>query len=129
MCIFLLFQVTIRASLTGKTHILPVSPDRSGLVVSTETQGLNHLVKPPGVVAKSKSNVSAAGRGKERASQNKKQDGRPAKHNLALRNLRLLIEFSLSTAMFTRVEKIYFSEHDLLLLIYCMEIYIYIYKL
>ncbi|XP_047437354.1 zinc finger protein 280C isoform X2 [Mugil cephalus] len=79
-------KVTIRASLTGKTHILPVSPDVSG-VVSPETQGSNHQTKPSCIIAKSKSNVSGGGRGKERTSQNKKPDGRTAKHNLALRNL------------------------------------------
>lgn len=81
------FQVTIRASLTGKMPTLPMSPDRSGFIVSPETLSFSPQTKPP---VKSKSNVSGAGKAK--TTQSRKQDGRTTKHNLALRNLRLLTE-------------------------------------
>lgn len=83
-------QVTIRASLTGKTPISPVSPDRSGLIVSPETLTFNQQTKPPASVSKSKSNVPAAG--KTKMTQNKKQNNRTTKHNLSLKNLRLLMK-------------------------------------
>ncbi|XP_071345335.1 zinc finger protein 280C isoform X2 [Trachinotus anak] len=78
-------KVTIRASLTGKTPIVQISPERSGF--SPETQSLSQQTKPPVSLSKSKSNVSGAG--KTKTTQNKKQDGRNNKHNLALRNLRV----------------------------------------
>ncbi|XP_070760562.1 zinc finger protein 280C-like [Enoplosus armatus] len=79
-------KVTIRASLTGKTPTLPISPDRSGFIVSPETLSFNQQTKPPVSVSKSKSNVSGAGKAK--TTQSKKQDGRTTKHNVALKNLR-----------------------------------------
>lgn len=84
------FQVTIRASLTGKAPTLPSSPDRSGFVVSQETLSFSPQTKPPVGVSTSKSNVPAAGKAK--ATQSKKQGGRATKHNLVLKNLRLLTE-------------------------------------
>ncbi|XP_044047771.1 zinc finger protein 280C isoform X2 [Siniperca chuatsi] len=79
-------KVTIRASLTGKTPTLPISPDRSGFIVSPETQSFNQQTKPPVSVSKSKSNVSGVGKAK---TQSKKQAVRTTKHNLALKNLRV----------------------------------------
>ncbi|XP_030575886.1 zinc finger protein 280C isoform X3 [Archocentrus centrarchus] len=78
-------KVTIRASLTGKSPTLPVSPDRPGFVISTESPSLNHQMKAPVTVSKSKSTASEAGKAK--TPQNKKQNARCPKHNLALRNL------------------------------------------
>ncbi|XP_076583785.1 zinc finger protein 280C isoform X2 [Chaetodon auriga] len=80
-------KVTIRASLTGKTPTLPVSPERSGFIVSSETQSFSQQTKPPISVSKSKSNISVAGKNKTTPS--RKQDGRNTKHNLVLRNLRV----------------------------------------
>ncbi|XP_026176047.1 zinc finger protein 280C isoform X2 [Mastacembelus armatus] len=80
-------KVTIRASLTGKVPVMPISPDRSGFIVSPEKSSSNQQAKPPVSVSKAKSNVS--GGGKTRITQSKKQDGRTAKHNLALKNLRV----------------------------------------
>uniref|UniRef100_UPI0037E72201 zinc finger protein 280C n=1 Tax=Semicossyphus pulcher TaxID=241346 RepID=UPI0037E72201 len=77
-------KVTIRASITGKTTSLPTSPDR--LVVSPQTQSMNQKTKPPVSLAKMKTNVLAAGKAK--TTQSKKQNGRPSKHNLVLRNFR-----------------------------------------
>lgn len=84
------FQVTIRASLTGKTPISPISSDRSGLIVSPETLTFNQQTKSPASVSKSKSNVSAAG--KTKTTQSKKQNSRTTKHNLSLKNLRLVMK-------------------------------------
>uniref|UniRef100_A0A3Q3PY22 C2H2-type domain-containing protein n=1 Tax=Monopterus albus TaxID=43700 RepID=A0A3Q3PY22_MONAL len=75
-------KVTIRASLSGK---MPVSPDRPG-VVSPEPLQFNQQTKPV-TVSKSKSYVSGAE--KPKATQSKKRDARTARHNLALKNLRL----------------------------------------
>lgn len=83
------FQVTIRASVTGKAPISPISPDRSSLIVSPETLSFNQQTKPPVSISKSKSNVSAAG--KTKTTQSKKQNSRTTKHNLSLKNLRLLM--------------------------------------
>ncbi|XP_044204510.1 zinc finger protein 280C-like [Thunnus albacares] len=80
-------KVTIRASFTGKTPVLPNSPDRSGFIVSPETISFNQQTKPPVSVSKSKSNVSGAGKAK--TPQNKKQVGRTSKHNLSLKNIRV----------------------------------------
>ncbi|XP_040899935.1 zinc finger protein 280C isoform X2 [Toxotes jaculatrix] len=79
-------KVTIRASLTGKTPVVPISPDRSGFTVSPDTS-FTQQTKTPVSVSKSKSNVSGAGKAK--TTQSKKQDSRTSKHNLALRNLRV----------------------------------------
>ncbi|XP_029284489.1 zinc finger protein 280C isoform X2 [Cottoperca gobio] len=76
-------KVTIRASLTGKTHTMQRSPDRSGFIVTPES--FNQQTKSPVSVSKSKSNVSGAAKAKT----TKKRDGRTNKHNLALRNLRV----------------------------------------
>lgn len=84
------FQVTIRASLTGKTPVVPISPDRSSFTISPDTLRISQKTKPPVNVSKSKSNVSGAG--KPKTTQSKKQEGRTTKHNLALRNLRLLTD-------------------------------------
>lgn len=81
-------QVTIRASLTGKTPTLATSPDQSGFIVSPETLSFNPQTKPPVSISKFKSNISGVGKAKTTPS--KKQDSRNTpKHNLALRNLRL----------------------------------------
>ncbi|XP_070684146.1 zinc finger protein 280C isoform X2 [Pempheris klunzingeri] len=80
-------KVTIRASLTGKTPIQPTSSDRSGFIVGSDTLTFSQQIKPPVSVSKSKSNASGAGKAK--ATQNKKQDGRTTKHNVALKNLRV----------------------------------------
>lgn len=82
------FQVTIRASLNGRTPVLPVSSDQTGLIVNTVTLSLSQQSKPPVSVSKSKSNISAADK-TQKATQNKKQHGRNANHNLSLKNLRL----------------------------------------
>ncbi|KAE8297070.1 Zinc finger protein 280C [Larimichthys crocea] len=79
-------KVTIRASLTGKTPTNPTSHDRQ-FVVSQEAPGFNQQTKSSVGVSKSKSNVSGAQKAK--ATQNKKQNGRTTKHNLALRNVRV----------------------------------------
>ncbi|XP_068166825.1 zinc finger protein 280C isoform X2 [Antennarius striatus] len=73
-------KVTIRASLTGKTPPMPIFSDHSGIVVGPR---YHQQIKLPDNMSKSKSN----GAGKANATQNKKQDGRTSKHNLALRNL------------------------------------------
>uniref|UniRef100_A0A8D2ZE32 Zinc finger protein 280D n=1 Tax=Scophthalmus maximus TaxID=52904 RepID=A0A8D2ZE32_SCOMX len=78
-------KVTIRASLTGKMPVVPNSPDGSGVTVSPETLSFNQQTKSPVTVSKSKSNVSGAAKGK--ATQSKRKEARPSKHNLALRNL------------------------------------------
>ncbi|XP_067342124.1 zinc finger protein 280C-like isoform X3 [Channa argus] len=78
-------KVTIRASLTGKAPIPPISPDRSGFVVSPETLNVNQQTKTPASVLKSKSNVTAAGKAK--TTQSKKLNCRSTKHNLSLKNL------------------------------------------
>ncbi|XP_039987153.1 zinc finger protein 280C-like isoform X2 [Xiphias gladius] len=80
-------KVTIRASLTGKTPVVPISPDRSSFTISPDTLRISQKTKPPVNVSKSKSNVSGAG--KPKTTQSKKQEGRTTKHNLALRNLRV----------------------------------------
>lgn len=69
---------------------MPIGPDQSGIIVSPETSFI-HQINPPDNLSKSKSNVPGAG--KANAS-SKKQEGRTSKHNLALRNLRLLADFS-----------------------------------
>ncbi|XP_050934319.1 zinc finger protein 280D [Lates calcarifer] len=80
-------KVTIRASLTGKTPVLPTSPDRSGFTVTPETLSFSQQTRSPVCVSKAKLNISGAGKAK--MNQSKKQDGRTTKHNLALRNLRV----------------------------------------
>lgn len=86
-------QVTIRASLTGKSPALPVSPKQPGFVVSTESLSVNHPIKPHVTVSKSKPTTSETGKAK--MPQSKKQNPQ-SKHNLALSNLRLAT-FSHST--------------------------------
>uniref|UniRef100_A0A665U659 C2H2-type domain-containing protein n=1 Tax=Echeneis naucrates TaxID=173247 RepID=A0A665U659_ECHNA len=78
-------KVTIRASLSGKTPLLQVSPERAG--AASETLSSSHQNKSPASVSKSKTNMSGAGKAK--TTQSKKQDSRTNKHNLALRNLRV----------------------------------------
>lgn len=85
MCCVVSSQVTIRASITGKSPALPNSPDRSGFTVSSETLSFNQQTKPPVSVSKSKSDGSAAG--KNKMTQGQKQQRNKTKHNLALRNL------------------------------------------
>lgn len=85
MCCVISSQVTIRASITGKSPALPNSPDRSGFTVSSETLSFNQQTKPPVSVSKSKSEGSAAG--KNKMTQGQKQQRNKTKHNLALRNL------------------------------------------
>uniref|UniRef100_A0A3Q2VFD1 Zinc finger protein 280D n=1 Tax=Haplochromis burtoni TaxID=8153 RepID=A0A3Q2VFD1_HAPBU len=77
-------KVTIRASLTGKSPALPVSPKQPGFVVSTESLSVNHPIKPHVTVSKSKPTTSETGKAK--MPQSKKQNPQ-SKHNLALRNL------------------------------------------
>lgn len=64
MCCVISSQVTIRASITGKSPALPNSPDRSGFTVSSETLSFSQQTKPPVSVSKSKSDGSAAGKNK-----------------------------------------------------------------
>uniref|UniRef100_A0A3B4XF47 Zinc finger protein 280D n=1 Tax=Seriola lalandi dorsalis TaxID=1841481 RepID=A0A3B4XF47_SERLL len=64
-------KVTIRASLTGKTPVVQISPERSGF--TPETLSFSQQTKPPVSVSKSKSNVSGAGKAK--TAQNKKASG------------------------------------------------------
>ncbi|XP_059215039.1 zinc finger protein 280C isoform X1 [Centropristis striata] len=73
-------KVTIRASLSGKTPALPSPPDRQ-FIVGQGTLSFNQQSNSP--VSKSRSNSSGAGK----TNQNKKQNGRAAKHNLALKDL------------------------------------------
>ncbi|XP_071381294.1 zinc finger protein 280C [Centroberyx affinis] len=80
-------KVTIRASVTGKTPILPNSPERSGFNVSPEAPSFKPQTKAPVSISKSKSNISGAGKAKP--PQIKKQERRTSKHNVALRNLRV----------------------------------------
>lgn len=79
------FQVTIRASLTGKNPALPTSPDRSGFTVSPDI--FSPQAKSPVSVSKSKAN-KVTGAGKVKTTQSKKQEGRTTKHNLSLTKLR-----------------------------------------
>lgn len=82
-------KVTIRASITGKLHSLPISPDRSGVTVSSETLNFNQKTSPPVSVPKRPSVTNVTGAGKVKTSLSKKQDGRNSKHNLFLKNLRV----------------------------------------
>ena len=86
MHVVLSAQVTIRASLTGKTPTLPTSPDRQ-FVVSPDTLSFNQQTSPPGSAFKSKANVAGVKKTKKTKAR-KLED----KHNLVLRNLRLLTE-------------------------------------
>lgn len=78
-------KVTIRASLSGKATSLPSSPDQPGPAVTAQKQNLNQKARPPMTIINPKSNISAAG--KTKTTQNRKQNNRTSKHNLALRSL------------------------------------------
>ncbi|XP_037551934.1 zinc finger protein 280C [Nematolebias whitei] len=81
-------KVTVRASLTGKGQLSDLlSPDLSSITISTEPTG-TPLFKPPAIVSKAKTNNSGAKKSKDKMDQNKKQQRRLSKNNLALRNLR-----------------------------------------
>ncbi|KAF7660577.1 hypothetical protein LDENG_00279150 [Lucifuga dentata] len=80
-------KVTIRASLTGKIPSLPNSVDRSGFTVTPDIPSFSQQTKTQISASKSKSNNS--GVGKAKLPQNKKQEARTAKYNMALRNLRV----------------------------------------
>lgn len=93
-------QVTIRASITGKLHSLPISPDRSGFTVSPETLNFNQQTSPPVSVPKRPSVANVTGAGKVKTSLSKKQDGRHSKHNLALKNLRYTTHLKYTTMLY-----------------------------
>ncbi|CAJ1049183.1 zinc finger protein 280C [Xyrichtys novacula] len=78
-------KVTIRASLTGKTTLLPTSPDQPGLVATPQKQSLNQKIKTPINILNLKTNITT---GKAKGNQ-RKQDNRISKHNLMLRGLSL----------------------------------------
>ncbi|XP_028999784.1 zinc finger protein 280C isoform X2 [Betta splendens] len=91
-------KVTIRASLTGKTPVLPASSNRTSLPVNTVTLSLSQQTSPPVSEIKSKSIVSAADKA-TKTTQSKKQYSRNARHKL-LKNL----SFSVHEGLYTCIE-------------------------
>ncbi|KAM4744386.1 zinc finger protein 280D isoform 2-T4 [Anableps anableps] len=79
-------KVTIRASLTGKGPVMPHGSNRSAVTVTPEPMSFpNFKVKAPVNLTKSKTKDPKTG--KTKSTQSKKQERRPSKHNLALKNL------------------------------------------
>ncbi|XP_005814959.3 zinc finger protein 280D isoform X1 [Xiphophorus maculatus] len=79
-------KVTIRASLTGKGPIMPHGSNRSAVTVTPEPTGFpNFKVKAP--VNLSRSKIKDPRMGKAKSTYSRKQERRPSKHNLALKNL------------------------------------------
>lgn len=76
-------QVTIRASLTGKTPTQHCSFDRTGITVRPDS--ISQRASQP--LIKSKSNVTGAVKANT-GPPSKKQCGNSTRNNLALRNLR-----------------------------------------
>ncbi|XP_061599744.1 zinc finger protein 280C isoform X1 [Cololabis saira] len=81
-------KVTIRASFAGKMPVNPVSPDRSAVTVGMEMPSFSHSTQKSSVGGgRSRTNDFGAGRSKNKTEQNKKQERRFSKHNLALKDL------------------------------------------